>query len=59
MKVGQQTIVRWMSKLVAKDAGRSDHKQPALELRELSAEQQRQVGGGSGGSTQLPKVGGW
>jgi hypothetical protein len=59
MKVGQQAMVRWMSKLVAKSAGRSDNKAAALELRELSADQQRQVGGGNGGSLQLPKVGGW
>jgi hypothetical protein len=57
MKVGQQTIVRWMSKLVAKGTGQSHRKQTATGLRELNAEQLRQVSGGDGGSSQLPKTG--
>jgi hypothetical protein len=52
MKVDQKTIVRWIAKRAAK---RSEGKvtQPS-QLRELDAEQQRQVGGGNG-SSQLPK----
>ena len=57
MKVGQKTIVRWMSKLVATGAGRSNHKQQSVRLRELDAEQLRHVGGGNGGSTQTPYKG--
>jgi hypothetical protein len=56
MKVGQKTIVRWIAKRAAK-RGEGAVVRPS-SLRELSAEQQRQVGGGSG-SSQLPKVGGW
>jgi hypothetical protein len=53
MKVGQKTIVRWIAKRAAK---RSEGAvvQPA-SLRELSADQQRRVGGGNG-SSQLPKT---
>jgi hypothetical protein len=54
MKVGQKTIVRWIAKRVTK-RGEGTAVQ-SLPLRELSAEQQRQVGGGSGPS-QLPKLG--
>jgi hypothetical protein len=56
MKVGQKTIVRWIAKRAAK-RNEGTGLQPS-PLRELSTEQQRQVGGGNG-STQLPKVGGW
>jgi hypothetical protein len=59
MKVGQKAIVRWMSKLVAKDSRRAVRGQAAAKLEELDSEQLRQVGGGNGGGTQLPKVGGW
>jgi hypothetical protein len=54
MKVAQKTIVRWIAKRAAK---RSEGAvvQPS-QLRELDAEQQRHVGGGSG-SSQLPKHG--
>jgi hypothetical protein len=54
MKVGQKSLVRWMSKLVAQGAGRSARKPMTTGLRELDAEQLRHVGGGSGGS-QSPK----
>ena len=59
MKVGQQTIVRWMSKLVANGAGRSAHKQYSAGLRELDADQLRHVGGGRGVgiATQSPNKG--
>jgi hypothetical protein len=53
MKVGQKTIVRWMSKLVANGASRSARKQHAATLRELDMEQLRHVGGG----TSLPNKG--
>jgi hypothetical protein len=58
MKVGQKTIVRWISKLAAKDAGRSARGQSDSKLQALDSEQLRQVSGGAG-STQLPRVGGW
>jgi hypothetical protein len=54
MKVGQQSLVRWMSKLVAQSAGRSTRKPTTAVLRELDADQLRHVGGGFGG-TQSPK----
>jgi hypothetical protein len=54
MKVGQKTIVRWIAKRAAK-RGEGAVVQPSPLLRELSAEQQRQVGGGNG-SSQLPKT---
>ena len=57
MKAGQKTIVRWMSKLVAKSASRSAHKHSAFGLRQLDTEQLRQVCGGSGSSTQGPNRG--
>jgi hypothetical protein len=53
MKVAQKTIVRWISKRSAKRSETAVFQPSAL--RELSAEQQRQVGGGSG-SSQLPKT---
>jgi hypothetical protein len=59
MKVGQKAIVRWVSKLVAKDTRQAVRGQPAVKLEELDSEQLRHVGGGNGGGTQLPKVGGW
>jgi hypothetical protein len=55
MKLVQKPIARWMSKLVAKGAGQADRKQSVAGLRELDTEQLRQVSGGSGGSSQLPK----
>ena len=56
MKVGQKTIVRWMSKLVATGASRSARKQSTVTMRELDVEQLRHVGGGNGAS-QLPNKG--
>jgi hypothetical protein len=53
MKVGQKTIVRWIAKRAAK---RSEGAAQPPQLRELDAEQQRQVAGGNG-SSQLPKLG--
>jgi hypothetical protein len=57
MNAGQKTIVRWMSKLVAKGTSRSAHKQSAFGLRQLDTEQLRQVCGGLGESTQGPNRG--
>jgi hypothetical protein len=57
MKAGQKTIVRWMSKLVAKSAGRSARTFAASDLRQLDTEQLRQVCGGTGSSTQGPNRG--
>jgi hypothetical protein len=57
MKVGQKAIVRWMSKLVAKGASRPVRKGCPAGLRELDAEQLREVSGGVGDSTQLPRTG--
>jgi hypothetical protein len=56
MKVGQKSLVRWMSKLVAQGAGRSARKPMAASLRELDTEQLRHVGGGLS-EAQLPKHG--
>jgi hypothetical protein len=53
MKVGQNTIVRWVAKLVAKEPG-SGAEKAATSLRVVGSEQLRQVAGGSGSSTQLP-----
>lgn len=58
MKVGQKAVVRWISKLVAGRAGKSGRKASFVGLREVSSEDLRHVGGGSGGSTQSPR-GGW
>lgn len=55
MKVGQKTIVRWMSKVAAKGASQLAREQSATKLRELDVEQLRHVSGGDGGSTLLPK----
>jgi hypothetical protein len=55
MKVGQKTIVRWIAKRAAKRSEGAAAVQPS-QLRELDADQQRQVGGGNG-SSQLPKLG--
>ena len=57
MKAGQKTIVRWMSKLVAKAAGRSARKQHSAVLRELDVAQLHHVGGGKGASMQTPYKG--
>jgi hypothetical protein len=54
MKVGQKTIVRWVSKLVATGAGRTGSKRSVDSLRELGADQLRHVSGGTGNSTQSP-----
>jgi hypothetical protein len=53
MKVGQKSLVRWMSKLVAQGTGRSTRTPVPAGLRELDAEQLRHVGGGLG-ATQSP-----
>jgi hypothetical protein len=57
MKAGQKTIVRWMSKLVAKGTSHSARKLSASGLRQLDTEQLRQVCGGLGDSTQGPNRG--
>ena len=57
MKVGQKTIVRWMSKLVAKGNGRTSRNLSAVSLRELDTEQLRHVSGGDGGTTSSPNKG--
>jgi hypothetical protein len=56
MKVGQKSVVRWVSKLVAGGAN-ARQKQPVAHLRVLDATQVRHVSGGDGGSTQLPNKG--
>ncbi len=55
MKVGQKTIVRWMSKVTAKGTSQQARNQAVSKLRELDAEQLRHVSGGDGGASQLPK----
>jgi hypothetical protein len=54
MKVGQSSIVRWVAKLVAKDAQAPAKQTP--QIRTLGVEQLRQVAGGDG-STSLPHKG--
>jgi hypothetical protein len=56
MKVGQKTIVRWISKRVAKRGESAPGKTSTAQLRELSPEMLRHVGGGSG-STDSPYKG--
>jgi hypothetical protein len=53
MKVGQNTLVRWVSKLVAKDHNRKT-RTSGVELESLSADQLRRVSGGTGTSTATP-----
>lgn len=57
MKVGQKSIVRWMTKWVSKSVEPTSHKQASRSLREIDSDQLRQVSGGNGGSSQLPKTG--
>lgn len=57
MKVGQKSLVRWMSKLVAQGAGRSVRKPFSSGLRELDADQLRHISGGASDASQLPKTG--
>lgn len=56
MKVGQKSIIRWVAKLVAKEPSGAQRKS-GDELRVLSADQLRQVSGGTGGSSSLPNKG--
>lgn len=56
MKVGQKSIIRWVAKLVAKEPGSAERK-AGTELRVLSADQLRQVSGGTGTSTGTPTKG--
>jgi hypothetical protein len=57
MKVGQQTFVRWMSKLVAKSTSEARRKQGSSGLRSIDIDTLRHVGGGSESSTQSPNKG--
>ena len=57
MKVGQKSIVRWVSKWANKSQEPAGNKQAPKGLREIDSEQLRQVSGGTGGSSQLPKTG--
>jgi hypothetical protein len=56
MKVGQRTIVRWISKRVGKRSESAARGTTPASLRELDSEQLRHVSGGNG-SAQLPKTG--
>ena len=56
MKVGQKSIIRWVAKLVAKEPSGAERK-TGTELRTLSADQLRQVSGGTGTSSGLPNKG--
>lgn len=56
MKVGQKSIIRWVAKLVAKEPSSAERK-AGNELRVLSADQLRQVSGGTGGSAGTPTKG--
>ncbi len=55
MKVGQKSIVRWISMVAAKVSGQPARKPSVFKLRELDSEQLRHVGGGDGGASQSPK----
>lgn len=58
MKLGQSSIVRWVSKLVAKEPSQRVQQVRPANLRVLDADQLRQVGGGGGGgSAQSPNKG--
>lgn len=56
MQVGQKSIIRWVAKLVAKEPSGAQRK-AGSELRTLSADQLRQVSGGTGTSTGSPNKG--
>jgi hypothetical protein len=56
MKVNQKSIIRWVAKLVAKEPSNVQRK-AGTELRVLSADQLRQVSGGTGATTDLPNKG--
>jgi hypothetical protein len=53
MKVGQNSIIRWVGKLFAKELQHTTDR-PNQRLRTLDETQLRQVGGGSGQSTSTP-----
>jgi hypothetical protein len=57
MKVGQNSVVRWISKLGADRASQSTRGLPSRQLHQLSAEQLRQVCGGNGSATSAPTKG--
>jgi hypothetical protein len=57
MKIDQQTLVRWMSKLVAKGNRSSVRKQASSSFQEIDIATLRRVGGGDGNSTQSPNKG--
>jgi hypothetical protein len=56
MKIGQTAVVRWVSKLVAKEPARVE-KRSGAGLRTLDAEQLRRVAGGTGETAQSPNKG--
>ena len=56
MKVGQNNLIRWVAKLVAKEPSGAKRK-AGSELQTLSADQLRQVSGGTGSSTDSPNKG--
>lgn len=56
MKVGQNSIVRWVAKLVAKEPAKVSANQPT-GLRTLDADQLRQVSGGTGTTPSSPNKG--
>ena len=57
MKVGQKSIIRWVAKLVAKEPSSVAERKAGGELRVLSADQLRQVSGGTGSTTDTPTKG--
>jgi hypothetical protein len=56
MKAGQNTIVRWVAKLVAKQARQVSGK-PVSGLRAIEPEQLRQISGGITDSSEGPNRG--
>jgi len=59
MKLGQSSLVRWVSKLVAKEPPRQVPQVRAANLRVLDANHLRQVGGGGGGGSEQSPNKGW
>jgi hypothetical protein len=55
MKAGQNSIVRWVARIIAKGA-HAPARQPE-QIRTLDDVQLRQVSGGAGSTTQSPNKG--
>jgi hypothetical protein len=56
MKVGQNSIIRWVGKLIGKEPQRLASA-PSSKMQTLDEAQLRQVGGGTGQNTGTPTKG--